>query len=219
MSAFDIPEELRSTLEPYSKAAIEYGLFTPHELVSAINFFESDFADLFWIIQNSKEKIDVVSLLRSAKQEYDYRFYVEMPKHDQILAKHYHSKLILFIEDCIRDLPRNVKERKIDLMEIFEEATDKDYVLKKLVENNFVAANTYQWKPTDRGSKQLLAALFFKLFDSGFLKVRRTSYDLFAKITADVFKCKLNRKTIMDARDRSDLFNDYYFIKPKDKKK
>ena len=101
-------QNVPSIYDHLSLKAFEYGVFTTHELLIAVDFFETDFAEMFWVIENLKGEI-LIEKLRSAKIEYDHRFYLKYCKleNGDLISGHLHRKIICFIEDSIKHPPKN----------------------------------------------------------------------------------------------------------------
>ncbi len=217
MSDFDIPEELIIPLEPYNKAAIEYGLFTPHEFYAAVQFFEDDFGHLFWALENLKGAA-LIRSLKEAKIHYDHRYYTENHPFEQQAAGYLHSRLSIYIEEAIIKPKRKITDRRIDIEELLKNPDDKKYLLDELIENKVISPVDYSWLSRKRTDKAKCVTFFRVLVDKNYIKETMQNDSTFAKIALDFFHYKIDIKTFSRNQAKADLiakdyWNEFHFIK------
>lgn len=221
MSDFDIPEELIIPLQSYNKAAIEYGLFTPHEFYAAVQFFEDDFGHLFWAMENLKGE-NLIRSLREAKIHYDHRFYCEHHPFEQQAASYFHSRLSIFIEEIIKQPRTKLKERKIDFVELFNLPSEKDYVLDELIKNKIISKIDSTWLSQNKKTSKAVCVTFFRvLVDKHFIKKQMQDDNIFVNIAANFFHFTIDKKTFLRNQEKVDLvakdyWNEFHFLKISD---
>lgn len=196
--------------EGMSRIALEYGLFTVFEFNAASKFFQSDFADLFWAIENLRGK-QLKRQLRGYKIEYDHRFYSEHKREEQRSYFHHHSKLITYIEDLIAAPPKGIPDRTYNFEEIFKDLEEAQLVLHELVSNKFIDELTHIWKLRKKGEKAILVTLFRVLSDRGYLK-EGVNDDIFSKISRDFFQYSVSTKTFYTYIREKKYNTDFNFL-------
>lgn len=197
-----------------SLKAVEYGVFTPHELIAAVDLFETDFDELFWMIENLKGEF-LITRLRTVKIEYDHRFYIKYcrPDKEGIISGHLHMKIILFIENSIKHPPKKLIETKYDFAHIFKSQEEKEYVLKELVRNDFIFEIDHSWKHQERNQKTVLVTLFRVLNEKGYLRKEASNDRIFANISKNYFDYSISEKTFYINIGNKDYFSEFNFLR------
>src|SRR5688572_23398532 len=93
----------------WSDKSIKYGLFTRHELESALICYDSDFGELFSTIENFKGTKLRTELIK-CKTHFTNR-YLEQPEKNAF--QHINIKLMTFLENAILDLSTPQKHQNI----------------------------------------------------------------------------------------------------------
>lgn len=190
----------------FSETSIKYGLFTKYELLTAIECFHSDFAELFWAIENLTG-IKLKTQLIKYKIHFSNR-YQEQPDKDSFA--HVNIKLMTFLELAI-DNPSNVQKHQeaneypaFKFSDFFKSNKSAKHVTSSLIEKGFlkVTEQGFEWVNKNRNSGKEVAALFNYLIRKDYLKPQfRQNYELMAKVVKTDFQFTRSAKTYKRMND------------------